>query len=429
MSHVTFLFATTRDESHKLFVETMMKTTLRVGLFASRRLAKLQPAIVCLRRNNDEFQQCFVNGLYRFSRRQFSTEETETTSSSTYFSAPLRSMIKPFLLKCHPDVQPVDKEVNLLAIQNLNMYLDTVHSALSGTAKRKPSSEIVEIDFVMFSVTSSSQQQSRRKVQLVLPPWPLCQQASMQNPKILQQIQLHASRELIKLLKVAGLPIPRNEQQEAMERVFEIGLGLTDYDRSRDYFTQRIDWNRLNAQYDKAVADMHADIATAGLVQENKSRRRRQIAILLGNVRLAQADIPVTEQMIAYRRLSLLLDQNFEHLRMEDFGSYWETCKIVLGPMRPYYTSRSALYKRRRRGLETGYSFTLHPDYSVTMQVPIDFRDDELINELDQNLWDFYDIVGDGTDDIFPDMSLFAENNGGPTTKEVNEAAAATATA
>ena len=89
----------------------------------------------------------------------------------------------------------------------------------------------------------------------------------------------------------------------------------------------------------------------------------------------------------------------------------WESCRIVLTQSRPFNVSPSALHKRRtaRNGAAaaaeaTGFSFTLHPDFSVTIHVPIDFRDDELIQELDRNVWDFYNFIDDdGMDELFAD--------------------------
>jgi hypothetical protein len=39
-------------------------------------------------------------------------------------------------------------------------------------------------------------------------------------------------------------------------------------------------------------------------------------------------------------------------------------------------------------------------DYMI--HIPIDFEDEELIAELDRNLWDFHNLVGNGVDDLYP---------------------------
>lgn len=45
--------------------------------------------------------------------------------------------------------------------------------------------------------------------------------------------------------------------------------------------------------------------------------------------------------------------------------------------------------KRRERNQETGYSFTVHHDDTVSIQVPVDFDDGELIQELRRNITDY----------------------------------------
>lgn len=62
----------------------------------------------------------------------------------------------------------------------------------------------------------------------------------------------------------------------------------------------------------------------------------------------------------------------------------------MLGP------PRTKRYRTRgRNDPNLDYCFTLHPDYRVTLLVPIDFQDNELLQELNRNVWDFYNIVSD----------------------------------
>lgn len=51
----------------------------------------------------------------------------------------------------------------------------------------------------------------------------------------------------------------------------------------------------------------------------------------------------------------------------------------------------------------------MHPNISVTATIPSDFRDDELIDELDSNLWDLYHFVGDDKEDFF--VSVIIKRN------------------
>jgi hypothetical protein len=97
------------------------------------------------------------------------------------------------------------------------------------------------------------------------------------------------------------------------------------------------------------------------------------------------------ERLVAYRRFLRLLDENFDELHLEDSGKYWEELTLIITEARPYNTSSSAIRKRRQRNQETGYSFTIHHDNSVSVRIPVDFQDDELIQELQRNVGDFYE--------------------------------------
>lgn len=390
------------------------------------------------------------------------------------------------MLQCHPDVHLMTtaKKVNLRAIQNLNAYMDTLQSIALGkfTAMKPHDSRLVEIDFILklegqhrHSKRNSKSKKdagssSRRKVELLLPPFQLCRElasgGSIQNSSLRQRLHEHSRRELVKLLRMAGLNIPPDHSMNAVEAghpySWDTALGFafrddyrsseafysppdetddhdggfrrahfdhrsrpkTAYETSRDRFTTNIQWHNYDKLYAQAVAEMNADAATEGLVQKHAGRRRAMIAGILANARILQqqqqspptfdqdgsssssSGISFVEQLVAFRRLSLLLDQNFEALQMEEFGAMWESCRIVLTESRPFNVSSSALHKKRARNAATGsgFSFTLHPDMSVTIHVPIDFRDEELIQELDRNVWDFYNFIDDGMDELLPDQ-------------------------
>jgi hypothetical protein len=357
-------------------------------------------------------------------------------------------MVKPFLLKCHPDVQRSDtaRQINLKAIQNLNSYLDTLQTISSGKLTQRTDSRMVEIDFVLHleegkaepmglkkkKKNAPSVHSSRRKVELMLPPERLCNEAA-QNARSRQQLDGHNMQEIVKLLKVAGLPTPSaveindSDHAAALQNAWEDDLGVGEYDdsaagtgtgrphfdyrrpqtthyeRSRQRFTANINWKRYDELYRQAVVDMNADLATEGLVRDNQKLRRKMIATIVANVRVQDESIDVLEQLTAARRLSLLFEDNFDHLHLEDFGNMWENMVLVLTPSREYNVSSSARYRRHRRSLDSEFAFTLHPDYSVTIHVPIDFQDDELLQELDRNLWDFYNLVGDGLEGLYPE--------------------------
>jgi len=410
----------------------------------------------------------------------FSTSAASATAGSSLLY--LRNLVKPFLLKCHPDVQRSDsaKQINLQAIQNLNAYLDQLQDMISSSMKSsksggKHSIQLVEIDFVIEPTTnkeravngswkkklaaslSGDDQQvsmSRRKVELVVPQWqpsdPSVSPEKRQEHR--EWIQSFALGQLGKLLRVAGLPLPSTTQlteqdMEALQQElwsgnhpssadqWTSGQGRhrfqpaaapekdpntidssyfpreTELDRQRREFAERIDWNKYNERYAKAVANMHADIATSNHIQYHQRRRRKLIATVLSHTTLQKTKqqgsdeehdekeqtfsddedgMTMADQLVAFRRLSLLLQDNFESLSMDDLANFWEQLSIVLGPPRPK--------RYRRRGINDpnlDFCFTLHPDYRVTLLVPIDFLDDELLQELQRNVWDFYNIVND----------------------------------
>lgn len=411
--------------------------------------------------------------------------------------------MKPFLLKCHPDVHVAvsSKKINMTAVQNLNAYLDTIHNISKGTYKHdstmESSDHIAEIDFVILVDSDrmkrkkksdrNEQLASRRKVELSLPPPQLCINLSNYSNRIvtsnsdqvqvIQQLQRrllqHTRQELVKLLRIAGLSDDAIEESSrdihdiivddilggdyeyqndpyasttqppdnpnafrrahhvrATKNVTRRDRPKTPYEISRDQYTANIPWHNYQKLYDEAVAEMNADYYTRGLISKHPGRRRAMIARILSNIRIqnvsdgdegGQPTISFVEQLVAFRRLTILLDTNFDKLQMEEFGHMWESSRIVLTEPRPYNTSSTALFKRKAAMLSsapkhihqnstadafaTGYSFTLHPNLSVTITIPVDFRDDELIDELDSNVWDFYNFIGDGTEDFFEQHS------------------------
>lgn len=331
-------------------------------------------------------------------------------------------MIKPFFLKCHPDVQPTvsAKRINLQALQTINGLLDVTQATCQGRVVEWPNS--VEIQFL---ITIQEQVKkdviettSRRRVELMLPPSSL-RNAVVQtrDARAIQQLHRHVQLELAKLLKVAGLPVPvvleNNDSNDALDSVWNeelqgtVSPSTSRYEQSRRQFVQNVDWKRIHRMTHEAVADMKADLATEGSVQENAQRRQAVITNILAKVRVEQGvDIPMVEQLICFRRLSLILEDNFEELYMEDMGRMWENLIIVLTGPRDYNTSSSAMRKRTKRAQETGYQFSYSASGVVTIHIPIEFGDEELVAQLDRNLWDFYNIVGNGVEELYPKWFL-----------------------
>ncbi|CAJ1921510.1 unnamed protein product [Cylindrotheca closterium] len=304
------------------------------------------------------------------------------------------------------------QKVNLIAIQSLNSYVDGATTLEKGGTYPFSSYEsgLMDIEFVMsFRKTgtkSANPTTSRRKVELQVPP-------PTMDPK---RVTPHVQRQVVKLLRMADLPVPLLDYDEEGEEAAEAQRQMTDpnrqggiseaymgnqvlrqqqssrktaWDRSRDRFHARLNWKKYDQIYKQALHDAQAHQMTKDMIRNNPRARRLLLSKILSNIQFTDNVIPL-ERLVAYRRLLRLIDENFDELSIEDFGKYWEELSIVITEARPYNTSSSAMKKRRRRNLETGYSFTIHHDDSVTVTVPVDFQNDELVQELQRNVGDFY---------------------------------------
>ena len=141
--------------------------------------------------------------------------------------------------------------------------------------------------------------------------------------------------------------------------------------------------------------------------RKNKTKQKQKKTVL-SKVQFLESISPL-ERLVAYRRLLRFFDEHFDELRLEDSGRYWEEqITLMLGEPRPYNTSPSALRKlhktirkKKLRHIETGYSFAVHHDKTVTITVPIDFHDEELLQELLRNMRDFLQPKGTGLEGDF----------------------------
>ena len=133
----------------------------------------------------------------------------------------------------------------------------------------------------------------------------------------------------------------------------------------REQFVKSIQWNKFADDYDNAFKDAQADLMTSNLnlyninTVEGRERREKFVSDICGSVRiwLAKLDdsstsddddddngdvvddiipegLDVVAQLIAIRRLSLLLYDNFDYLEMEKTGRMWEQLVVVLVPPR-----------------------------------------------------------------------------------------------
>jgi hypothetical protein len=338
------------------------------------------------------------------------------------------------------------QKVNLAAIQNLNSYVDGVQQFLKTGKYPFPWSQnnhMIEIEFVMAfrsargnnhhpSVTlststtagSSSSGQpittSRRKVELQVPPPTMS----------LSMVERHVQHQIVKLLRISDLPVPASLPAVADVSLEEDGIAnaddhdasspgrrrrvMTPWEASRYRFWNRIHWKKFDRLYQQALQDAQAHIMTRHKIRNTPKLRHKLLAKILSNVQFQDNVLPL-ERLVAYRRLLRLLDDHFDELHLEDYGKYWEDqLTMVVTESRPYNTSSSAMRKRRQRNMETGYSFTIHHDNQVTVTIPIDFSNAELLQELTRNIMDFVEwtsnqeLGGGGLEGMF--ASLMHDN-------------------
>ena len=351
-------------------------------------------------------------------------------------------MMKPFYLKCHPDVQSSDiaKEVNLTALKTINSLMDTLDATCNGKIVDWPLT--LEVEFlvpVSDPTVKKLERTSRRTVELVLPPKSLRDTLLRSNGSkkllLVDSLQRKIQLEFAKILKIANLPAPDIVDYDVNDGsndntswlLDELGLDgnegfhplkpkhdsyhgehqrftndvpptrpKTQWEQSRERFTSNIDHNKINQMYQEALFEMQADIATYGYLKDPK-QRHEFLNQLLARVQLDKdaTQIDVMEQLVCFRRLSLIFNDNFDDLKFEDMGKMWEELTIVLTDPRSFNMS-----KRKKKSGESGFRFTYSADNKVTIHIPIDFQDGELISELKQNLQDFAELVGDSFDDI-----------------------------
>jgi len=373
---------------------------------------------------------------------------------------------------------------------------------------RLPDNNKVLVDFILLVEDSRKKGvkkrrkalvMSRRKIELALPGKAILEfSTSLRGAKLQEEktkrareLKKHTVMQLSKLLRIAGLEVPKHllmgyeTVDEAIQKDNTKGPrgapGTIQGDASQAWtgedpnndrkfcphrykanqeaFVRSIDWNVVDKMHKEAVADMEADIATENLYSKKNNivRRRKLIADIMSNIKVnrtqkknrtmkrmtasmgtdsekeSESDDTTTtsteerqameerkqriqqkktkamlDELVAMRRISLLMEDNFDELELEELGSmWWNRLQLILTEPRPYNTSATAIYKRvQKRAGDNGFSFTLHEDSSVSMTVPLDFRDEEFLNEVLRNKSDFQDFIGDGTDGLFYDGAV-----------------------
>jgi hypothetical protein len=157
--------------------------------------------------------------------------------------------------------------------------------------------------------------------------------------------------------------------------------------QQRQAFMQRIPWGKFRENYDQAFLDAQADWTTSRMnlfnpkTAEGRERRERLVSQICSNVRILRLkqevdeimgkndeeydDIPggldVVQQLIAIRRLNLILYDNFDYLQMENMGRMWENIGIVLLP--PRVNRRRS---QNQKEDDPRHHTTIHPGRKLT---------------------------------------------------------------
>lgn len=155
----------------------------------------------------------------------------------------------------------------------------------------------------------------------------------------------------------------------------------TKMQQKRQAFMSKIPWEKFRTNYDQAFLDAQADCTTSNLklfnpkTVEGRERRERLVSQICSNSRILRVtdtddddsgefddDIPegldVVQQLIAIRRLNLILYDNFDYLQMERMGRMWENLGIVLLPPRENRRSGGGAQRRKK---DPRHANTIHP--------------------------------------------------------------------
>jgi hypothetical protein len=325
--------------------------------------------------------------------------------------------MKPFYLKCHPDLQTseVAKKLNMEAVQTINGLIDSLDATCEGKLVDWP--KVVPIEFLIAKEEITAKKKkpiqalTRRKVELSVPSVSLrdkiIQSTGPERLNHVNYLQRLIHYEFSKILKIAGLPVnvsplytpdevwdsiakDRIERQEDSSAGSSFDFDMepkTKRDFAREYFFKSMDFDKLNRYYMEKSRDEEARKSMQGLIKKNPILRQNLVNGIIERVRVHKdANIEFLDQLVTLRRLSLLLEDNFDALSMEENGKMWEDMTIILLNPRTYSISGSALQKRRKRGEPSGFQFTYAADSRVTVEMPIDFKDDELLSEFKRNL-------------------------------------------
>lgn len=299
---------------------------------------------------------------------------------------------------CHPDKfigNEAAKITNLAAVQTLNQMIDNLEQFNDNDRDLK---DEYTIDFVVPSSGQSARGSAMTTRRSVVLSFPVINYRDQQGNVILMR---RAKQEIIRLLKVAGVSIKSEYEQELKEEMLEQdsqesssmrsfdGLsfaeqfpGSADWRRKRSGF--KIDWKEEERLYQEATAKMNRDIGTLGMTTDHQ--KRQLVAGIISRIRFL-GDIDIVDELATLRRLSLLLEDNFDLLGFEDIGVICTQMIIVIKDYNKLRLMQSEFEETRRRIKgESGYVFSWDGEGVVTVTIPLNFKEWQLLKEFDKNL-------------------------------------------
>uniref|UniRef100_A0A7S1BW80 DUF4460 domain-containing protein n=1 Tax=Corethron hystrix TaxID=216773 RepID=A0A7S1BW80_9STRA len=349
-----------------------------------------------------------VTPLKLFQKRFLSSNAGESTVADARHPRNLRAAIRPFVKLIHPDRYGDNdsaRKTNAAALQTLNSMMDGLEEVISSDgAGIRPSSGLgrrYEIEFVVptggdrrssSAADTTTETVTRRSIVLTFDV--------AVRP---DQLRVRGRREISRLLKVAGLMsseetegwdrehgtlhgyIPKNEDGErgrgyGGDRFERNRLQREHKDRLRREYN--VDWREEKRKHAKAVAAMERDLETLGICTEDMARDA--VADLIGKRVKFFGTFDNIEKWMILRRLSMILEDYCDFLRMEDHAKMWGSLIITI--------CNNSMYKRGRRSkltYESGFKFSWDEHGILTVYIPHDFKDWEFLDEFNQNIPDY----------------------------------------
>jgi hypothetical protein len=242
---------------------------------------------------------------------------------------------------------------------------------------------------------------------------------SRRREKLCSLLKFTTLKQLVRLLKSAGQPVSYSLSRLLSGSQFS-GMGGSKelmgdlgfdggYGSAREYSdgydeeeegqpTFKIDWELEMKRYEIALKNYDHDIATLGVLEQETRLRQDVVAGVVSRVRYI-GDVSGLDQLITLRRITLLMQDNFDHLQVSDYLRLWQNLVIILEDDGSGVMSSSGgddepnLNSIRRRRFkmkgQSGFKFALLEDDLLVITVPLSFGDKEFVDEIYRHLYHF----------------------------------------